>query len=437
MADPLAPTLAALRRRSDLLGWTALHRRVRSEQLFAGGKSLDARRAAERDVISIEVLSASEGSEPTMCGAAGASFGPDDDPVPAVEFAVQAARRTRNPLYDVPAPADFPEIPLADEAIVSDAAAVVEALHARLQKSAAQDRQARLTLAEWFVETEDKHLVNSRGIDVSQTGTEVSLEWIVLAGEGTGRVETVFDLTRRRVADLDVEAEWAEVSRQTVDRHAAAAAPTYDGPVVLRGHAISTFLNSGVFETMASGRARFAKISDWEIGKPVLRREAAGDPLNIWATRLLPFGTHAGRFDDEGIPGQRVVLVRDNRLESFSAGQRYAAYLQVPATGAFGDFELPPGASPAAALVREPHVEVVLWSWFSPNPTTGDFAAEIRLGYVVDGARRPFSGGLLVGNVLDALADVRWSSETGFFGDYLGPTTARFANLKVVPSREA
>ena len=38
---------------------------------------------------------------------------------------------------------------------------------------------------------------------------------------------------------------------------------------------------------------------------------------------------------------------------------------------------------------------------------------------------------MLVGNVFDALSNVRWSSETGFYGDYLGPTTARFGQLKV------
>jgi hypothetical protein len=46
--------------------------------------------------------------------------------------------------------------------------------------------------------------------------------------------------------------------------------------------------------------------------------------------------------------------------------------------------------------------------------------------------RKPFRGGQLVGNYLDALADVRWSSETGFFGNYLGPYTARFRDLKIV-----
>jgi hypothetical protein len=37
----------------------------------------------------------------------------------------------------------------------------------------------------------------------------------------------------------------------------------------------------------------------------------------------------------------------------------------------------------------------------------------------------------LIGNYMDALADVCWSAETGFFGTYLGPHTARFNDLKV------
>ena len=82
--------------------------------------------------------------------------------------------------------------------------------------------------------------------------------------------------------------------------------------------------------------------------------------------------------------------------------------------------------------MSEPHVEVVAFSWFNPDGVTGEFASEIRLGYVVNGDKRtPFKGGMLVGNVLDALADVRWSAETGFYGDYQGPTTARFAQLTV------
>ncbi|HLO13442.1 MAG TPA: metallopeptidase TldD-related protein, partial [Anaerolineales bacterium] len=103
-----------------------------------------------------------------------------------------------------------------------------------------------------------------------------------------------------------------------------------------------------------------------------------------------------------------------------------------PATGAFGGVELPPGQTPASALLIEPYIEIIQFSWFNPNTITGDFATEIRLGYLVEnGMRKPFRGGQLVGNYLDALADVRWSAEAGFFGNYLGPHTARFNNLQI------
>lgn len=79
-----------------------------------------------------------------------------------------------------------------------------------------------------------------------------------------------------------------------------------------------------------------------------------------------------------------------------------------------------------------PHVEIVEFSWFNPDTITADFSCEIRLGYVVEGKKRtPFKGGLLVGNLLDALANANWSSETDFYGDYLGPTTARCNELTV------
>jgi predicted Zn-dependent protease len=437
LADPLTTAIHALAARKDLLGWTARHRRVRGEQLFADRQRVEARRSVESDQVILDVLCASDGAaDPPSCGAASATVTAGEDPGPAIDFAAQAARRTRNPRYPLPSPSPIPEVGLADPALLNDLGGGLASLHDRLHGCASRDASARLTLAEWFAEHEETHLVNSQGVDAEQRRTELSLEWIVLAGDGQGRVETILDLSRRRLSDLDVEAEWDQVARQTADRHRAEAAPSYQGPVVLHGKTLGIFLNSGPIQTLASGRSRFSKLSHWEPGASVFRGEVAGDPLTVWATRLIPYAEHASRFDDEGLPGQRVLLIEKNIFRTYSAGQRYANYLSVPATGAFGDIEIPAGSTPAADLLGESHVEVVSWSWFSPNPTVGDFAAEVRLGYVVEnGQRRPFSGGLLVGNLFDALANVRWSAETGFFGDYLGPTTARFASLQVTPSR--
>lgn len=436
MADLRTTVVRALSSRKDLLGWSARGRHVRGEQLFADRSRIEARRRIEIDEVGVEILASSDGpSADGACGAATVTIAAGEDPAPAIEFAVQAARRTRSPRYALPEPGPYPEVPSVDPTLRDELADTLGGLQDRLFRAAAEESRSRLTLAEWFAENEDIHLVNSMGIDGHQQRTHLSLEWIVLAGEGDRRVETVFDFQRRRLADVNVEAEWSGVARQTEDRHRAESAPSYQGPVVLRGKALGNFLHGGTIQTLASAQARFAKISRWEVGKRALP-EGSGEPLTLFATRLLPYGVHAGRFDHEGLPGRRLELIRDNVLQAYSASQRYATYLGVPATGAFGDIEIPAGRTATAALLEGRHIEIVSWSWFSPEPTTGDFASEIRLGYLVEGdRRRPFTGGLLVGNLLQALSDAHWGSEVGFFGDYRGPTTARIDSLQITPSR--
>ena len=189
---------------------------------------------------------------------------------------------------------------------------------------------------------------------------------------------------------------------------------------------------SGVLATLASAATKYSKMSTWEVGQSIFKGDVTGDPFTIWANRRLPYGTLSNRFDDEGLPAQRVALVKDNVLQAFTASQRYADYLALPATGSFGNCEVPAGRMPAAVLLAEPYVEVETFSWFNPNTITGEFATEIRLGYLVDkGRRTPLKGGLLVGNWLSAVADMHWSAETAFYGNYLGPTTGRFNRLKV------
>ena len=237
--------------------------------------------------------------------------------------------------------------------------------------------------------------------------------------------------------DLHLEDE-IEQMHHTLDLFEAGSPPTWQGPVVLRGEVLATFmagdnLRGSVVHSLGSAASKYAKLSPWEIGKSVFRNEVKGDPLTVWANRCIPFGTYSNRFDDEGLPAQRLELIHENELVAFAASQRYADYLDLPATGAFGCVEVPAGQMDASALLAEPYVEIIQFSWFNPDLVTGDFATEIRLGYLVEnGVRKPFKGGQLIGNYLDALADIRWSAETGFFGSYLGPHTARFNDLKIV-----
>ena len=433
----------ALKQRSDLAGWTVRHVQTREAQVYAVPQGIESQRAVDGERYLIDVLrntSTAEGS-PAM-GSGDASLLPGDDINHAIDQATLVAGLVANPVHRLPGPAAFPDVPLCDTDLQKDASTVMQEVMERIRTAAAKHANVRLTAAECFGEVRTTHLVNSRGIDAEQESTQIDMEFVLHSQKGDRESETFDAMTRRRVEDLDLEDVIEDRVRYTLDSLEAEAPASWQGPVVLRDDALTIFmagdnLNGSVIQTLASAASKYAGISPWEVGKPVFRGEVEGDSFTVWANRCMPFGSASDRFDAEGLPAQRVELIRENEFAAFAASQRYADYLQIPATGAFGNIELPAGKTSAAALLAEPHVEIVQFSWFNPDPITGDFATEIRFGYLVqNGKRKPFRGGQLVGNYMDALADVRWSAETGFFGTYLGPRTARFNELKIAGEGE-
>jgi PmbA protein len=428
----------ALQKRTDLAGWTVHHIQNRDAQVYLVPQGIESQRAVNGERYVIDVLrntSTADGS-PAM-GSGNASLLPGDDIEHAIDQASLVAGLVSNPVYGLPEPSALPDVELCDGRLQDDATDVMREVMGSMQASAATYPQVRLTAAEAFGDIRHTHLVNSRGIDAEQEDTEVNVEFVLHARKGDRDSETFHAITRRRAADLDIETVMENQARYALDLLEADAPASWQGPVVLRGDALTNFLagdnlNGSVIQTLSSAAAKYAQFSPWEAGKSVFHGEVKGDPLTIWANRTMPYGVGSNRFDGEGLPAQRIELIRNNELVTFAANQRYAEYLKIPATGEFGNIELPAGGTPASALLAEPHIEIIQFSWFNPDTITGDFATEIRFGYLVEnGARKPFKGGQLVGNYMDALANVRWSAETGFFGGYMGPHTARFNELTI------
>ncbi|HJR78800.1 MAG TPA: metallopeptidase TldD-related protein [Anaerolineales bacterium] len=428
----------ALDRRRDLAGWTVRHLNTRGAQVYAVPGRIESERAVELERYRIEVFrqtAASDGS-PRM-GNGDATILPGGDIEDAIENAALVAGLVSNPVHTLPGPAPLPDIPLVDSDLQRDSSTVTKEVMERIRAAASKNGSVELTAAECFGEIHATHLVNSRGVDARQEATQISIEVVLHSERGERDVETFTEIGRRRAADLDIEEEIERRTRYSLDLFEAGPPPSWQGAVVLREEALAVFmagdrLGGGVIQSLGSAASKYAKTSPWDVGKSIFQGEVKGDPLTVWANRCIPFGTGSNRFDEEGIPAQRVELIRENELVTFAASQRYADYLNLPATGAFGGVELPPGKVQASTLLAEPYVEIIQFSWFNPDRITGDFATEVRLGYFVEnGERKPFRGGQLVGNYLDALADVHWSAETGFFGNYLGPQMARFNNLKI------
>lgn len=431
--------VAALRARVDIAEWSVQHITSTGSQLYAVPAAIEAKREITSEHYVVNILCATDSPDGTRSvGSGNTTLLAGDDIDAALDAAVLTASLVHNQPYGFPDPAPLPEVSIADPHLIDEPGPTLQRLLEQLQASVAAEPTVRLTAAEFFSETRATRLRNSRDIDVTQTTTLLHSEWVLIGRADEQEVESFVELTRRRASDSHIDEEVARRAQYATDTLAAGPPPNYTGPIVMRGNTLSVFINGGVIHSLSSGDAKYSKLSPWEIGQSVFRDEVQGDPLTVFANRQLPFGNHANRFDNDGLPAQRIPLIRDNILQTFIVDQRYAEYLDIAPTGDFGDIEVQAGVTPAAELLRGAYIEIVGFSWFNPDPITGDFSSEIRLGYIVEAEKRtPFKGGTLVGNMLTALANVRWSAETTFQGDYQGPTTARFGQLTIAGVEEA
>ncbi len=428
----------ALNDNPAIKAWIIRHETTHGFQQYELKQSTESLREVNSELYFVDVLcdSKNEAGKPGS-GLGTVSLLPGADINTALEKAVITAQLVHNEPYDFAEPASIPEIELSDLDYLKDPAGKIQGVLNTLKKTTAAFPHVRLTGAECFGEEKTTHLISSKGIDATQKGTEIYLQWVYIAGSGDAEVETFAEVYRRRIKDLDLEEEAALRAKYTSDLLEAETPPSYTGPIYVQGPTLAVMvagemLAGNVIQTLASGALKYSTETPWDIGKSIFRENVKGDDFTLWANRQLPYGVPSSAFDKEGTPAQRISLVKENKLETFITDQRFADYLDMQPSGSFGSVEVPAGKVSQADLQTGSYIEIAEYSWFNPNPITGDFACEIRLGYVVeDGKRKPFRGGLLVGNLLDALADMRWSKETGFYGNYLGPKAAVFNNLKV------
>jgi PmbA protein len=435
----------AVRGHPEIHDWTIRFQRGRGAQVYLAGTAIENVRQVGRDAYEIELFNDHQLDGEPMRGSAVIPLGREDlDRLPAIlDDGVAMARLVHNPPWTLAEPTAHPEVELADPRIVDPADAVREARQAAEQIRelvAAAENGVRLSAAELFLTAVDEELLNSRGVEAASTSTRVLSELNLLA-EGEEEAEFFRQGEARRLEDLALPEMVREAADHARDATRARQSRTRLGPVVFTDiaadqlFAASVLGNSSPYLTQTSGNLAYAHLSRFEIGEPVfLGRPHTGDPFTLRSNARRPFSVLSYRFDADGLPAQDVLLIEDGVLRSRTATQRYAQYLGIPATGHPGLAEIEPGPSPMADLLRgEPSVyQVVAFSASNVDDLTGNIGMEIRLGYEIGpNGTQPIKGGSVTGNLFEAMADARFSSETAQFPSFAGPRAIRFESLQV------
>ena len=424
-ADPLVAALRdALRARQEIAAWTLLSTRTRSHELYMAREEVDARRLVETESVRA-TLYTRQGSR---MGSARLRLGPGERALvdARVDEALHLAGTGGMEPFTLPDRVSLPTLPLSDEVVRESPDETLDQLRERLRSMTAGERNVRLAAAEFFLHEDSEQFETSTGVLADRSGTRTAAE-IVLLGEGPDRSEgEVQDLRyRRRVEDFELEPWLRTLAKWARDAATAESPPTWTGSVVLPGNVLHAFLQPVVEQ--ASEAARYQKGPSLEIGRPVGSGETRGEGLALATDATLPFGAASYVCDDDGVPGQAVSLIEGGILRRRWAERRFAEYAGTAATGAFGNLVVGPGSRYERDIRDEGNIlEVMQFSWLTPNRTTGDFSSEVRFGYLSRGmARVPVHGGLLSGNVFEALAAAAWSREQGRFGNSYVPLALR------------
>ena len=206
---------------------------------------------------------------------------------------------------------------------------------------------------------------------------------------------------------------------------------TFRGKVFLSGDAVTEFfsphLSLNPLVMHASAKIKHMGLSQYEKGKKIA--EFKGDKLSVSTNPFLALNPSSGLFDHDGVISKKVKIIEKGRFRRYFASKQYADYLGVEPTGAFGSVDVKKGSKTLKQLYQQqvPFAEIVAFSSFAPNSISGDFSAEIRLGYLITKdkkgnlMKKPFKGGMFTGNVFRLIQNIYLSKEIKEESGYKGP----------------
>ena len=435
MSSPPPRSAFATALRAALSGDTRLHAwqirgaRHKGFQSYLVKTQLESERATDGETFEATVF-VKNGDK---LGRATATLAPGDEQIlrQRLDDTVFMAGLGGDAPWDLPAKGAWPRVEAHDPMLAGDKARTTSREIVERWRSAAGAHQGvRPSSMELFCGEEWSTLENSAGLSTQSSATRISMLTLVLA-DGERPSERYSWDERRRAADLDVKAIVDTAAQEARDLTRAVQPPSGQYAVVIDASEITGLL--APIQVNASAESLYSKSSRYEVGKPLPIEGKDGDPFTVISNAVAPYGLESYVYDGNGVPGRRVEIVKDGVFVQPWAPKQFADYLKSAPTGRFGNWELPAGKTPFADLTRGERVLLVrTFSWLTPDIARGNFSSEIRVGYLYEnGTVKPIKGGTVSGNVYKALGAARYSRETVFQGDYLGPRAVRFEGLTV------
>ena len=271
---------------------------------------------------------------------------------------------------------------------------------------------------------------NSRGLELSFPSSTVSMDFVLLSPDKKSEINHYS--TQRYIKQYNIKDIFSQEAKHLSVAHQAALPPTKEMSVILQGEALDNLFD--YFVEQATGNAIYFKYSTLELGKSVYaNQQDALENLTIYTDPYIPRGLNSGFCDSTGYPLKKLTLIENGRLKNYSIDGKIAQLLNQNRTSAASNICVETDKQSYEDFFTENNIlEVFQFSSFHPNPITGAFSGEIRIGYLYGSkGKLPIKGGSVSGISQRAFLEAYYSKEKIARSSYLGPKAVFFKKLAV------
>lgn len=419
---------AMLEATPGLYGYRVSQKAVQSYELFFVHKQLETVRSTDTLATDVTVYVANENTVGDSTFHVYASM-TDDDLQAAIQAAVARAALVRNQPYELPAGETLQvQLPtnMADADPKELGRQIADAVYA-----ADTVPGGSINALEIFLYRDTLRVINSRGVDKTQTMHRVMLEAIPTFTDREQSVELYEDYRFTVFEPAKLTAEIAEKMQQVADR---AAARKPEGPltlnVILRPHEIRRLIGElardCAYQSIYAHANLHAQGDSWQNGD--------GDKLTVTMKAVVPGSERSAHFDEDGAALTDTTVIEKGVVCGSFGPSRFGQYLGIAKpSGNLQCVQVAPGTLTRAEMEAAPYLDCVSMSGLQLDLYNDYIGGEIRLAYYFDGqTRRPVTGVTMSAKLSDVLGGLRLSAATDVFGPYQGPDRALLPNVAVL-----
>lgn len=400
-----------LNKHHDISAWVIREKINRSLELFFVKDRLDMNRRADTHEFDISVYVDFEEQDTKYKGHADFTVGVSDtaeEIEEKIDSAVFSAKFVKNKWYDLPTnPSDFCEKKVAFSNIED-----LKTKYGELQSIIYRDYgfTSRVNSCEIFGIEGTRRVITSKGTDLSYPYSEFTFEIVTDCDTGKEPVEIFNGYYLTHISTDQIEKIVKQQLMETEGRSRAVRNLKMENQrVILSGDAVEEFLS--FYAEQATDSAIYNGVSLAKRGE-LFQSEQAAEKISIVMNPALSGSIDAKPVDHEGKILSSYPLFEDGAVKNIRTSARYSHYLGIENIGYCTTFEVRGGEHPLSDYLDQEYIEILAFSSFLTDFSTGDFGGEFRLAkHVKEGKITYLTGGAISENIIKIQNSMRFSKE--------------------------